>query len=378
MTMDIGAITTRVERLGWNPGQAVARLRQPGPDETSTVALAMCEQLVAADVPIEALDLCLMFWSRALDGLSPGPVPPDRLARLDGELATEARWSLALQPWLAALRAPVTVAHDLDYVIRFLMRVRQLWATAVATAARASDSPPNRLPPQPGTVEHEVSVQRGMLTELIDYALYRWGQGREELARGLGNATSGLGRLFTVYREVRRRPGNRRGNPPEGRPELLANLKEGQSELRMAVPLLQQHAPDEAGALIEYLQMHLGLAAEVENGRGQAPDFLDHALYVGSQGREQLDLGLATAASGIMTVSSAYGNMFRRRWDYPFIIERLEAGRRELRQAMHLLDQHAPERASALIELVAMQIGLASDVYRSALELQARDARAGR
>ena len=68
-----------------------------------------------------------MFWSRALEDLKPGAVPPDRLARLDADLAIEMQSSPVLGGWLAALRRPVTTAHDLDFVIRFLMQARQTW-----------------------------------------------------------------------------------------------------------------------------------------------------------------------------------------------------------------------------------------------------------
>jgi hypothetical protein len=125
--MQIGATTTREQRLAWRPQDAIELLRRPGPDERSTVALAMAEQLGAAGVPFDALEMCLMFWSRALDGLPPGVVPPERLARLDSDLADECRDLPALGAWLAELRRHVITAHDLDYVIRFLMQVRQSW-----------------------------------------------------------------------------------------------------------------------------------------------------------------------------------------------------------------------------------------------------------
>src|SRR5690242_18346425 len=116
--MKIGSSTTREERLAWDPQQAIAVARGPGPDESSTVALAMYDQLAAADVPIDALDMCIMFWSRALDGLQPGPVPEERLQRLDQDLAMEMRTAPVLARWLTALRGIVATAHDLDWIIR--------------------------------------------------------------------------------------------------------------------------------------------------------------------------------------------------------------------------------------------------------------------
>ncbi len=125
--MQVGRTTTREERLRWVPGDAVELLRRPGVDETSTVAMAMVDQLQAAGVPVDALEMSVMFWSRALEDLKPGAVPPDRLARLDADLAIEMQSSPVLGGWLAALRRPVTTAHDLDFVIRFLMQARQTW-----------------------------------------------------------------------------------------------------------------------------------------------------------------------------------------------------------------------------------------------------------
>ena len=134
--MEIGSSTTREERLGWNPDEAIARLLRPGPDERATVALAMFDQLEAAGIPMDALDMCVMFWSRALDGCNPGPVPPDRLARLDSDLAIEIRMTPILGRWLVALRRPVTRAEDLDWVIQFLMQVHQTWAMTVQFRGR--------------------------------------------------------------------------------------------------------------------------------------------------------------------------------------------------------------------------------------------------
>jgi len=125
--MKIGTSTTREERLAWDPQQALAVARGPGPDESSTVAIAMYDQLAAADIPIDALDMCIMFWSRALDGLQPGPVPADRLQRLDQDLAMEMRTSPVLARWLTALRAFAVTAHDLDWIIRFCLQARQTW-----------------------------------------------------------------------------------------------------------------------------------------------------------------------------------------------------------------------------------------------------------
>lgn len=122
----IGRSTTREERLAWDPEEAIATA-SARPDERSVIWTAMFDQLEAAGLPIDALDMCIMFWSRALDGLNPGPIPPDRLARLDQDLEMERETSPVLAGWLDALRRRAYTAHDLDAIIQFLLQVRQTW-----------------------------------------------------------------------------------------------------------------------------------------------------------------------------------------------------------------------------------------------------------
>ncbi|HET7501002.1 MAG TPA: hypothetical protein VFK02_08370 [Kofleriaceae bacterium] len=136
MTLELGRTTTRDERLAWRPDEAIAAARRPGPDERATVALAMFDQLDSAGLPLDALELSIVYWSRALDGLAPGPVPADRLAQLDRELAIEAQTAPPLARWLAALRRDVATAHDLDWAIQFLLSVRQTWTLTTAARAR--------------------------------------------------------------------------------------------------------------------------------------------------------------------------------------------------------------------------------------------------
>jgi hypothetical protein len=132
----VGSSTTRAERLAWDPDEAVELARRPEPDESSTVATAMYDQLVAAGVPVEAVEMCIVFFSRALDGLDPGPVPPDRLARLDSDLELEHRTSPRLSAWLTSLRHRIATAHDLDWTIRFLMQAQQTWRLSMAFGPR--------------------------------------------------------------------------------------------------------------------------------------------------------------------------------------------------------------------------------------------------
>jgi hypothetical protein len=116
--------TTRAERLGWRPEQAIAALRAGGSGR-AIAALAMCEQLSAAGDALADVEMAIVFFSRALDGLQPGPVPAERMARLEHDLGLET--SPVLTAWLASLRAPVRVAQDLDAAIQFLLQARGIW-----------------------------------------------------------------------------------------------------------------------------------------------------------------------------------------------------------------------------------------------------------
>lgn len=120
--------TTRDQRLAWTPEQALDLVIRSGGAEMGTAALAMYEQLRAAALTPDAIELAVTFWMRARDGLPPGPVPPDRLARLDADLGTDAAVAPALGRWEHALRARVRLVQDLDWVIQFLLHVRQTWA----------------------------------------------------------------------------------------------------------------------------------------------------------------------------------------------------------------------------------------------------------
>ena len=91
-------------------GRALELVRASGGSESATAALAMFEQLEAAGVQLEALEMCIMLWSRALDGLGTGPVPAARLARLDADMAFEMQTAPVMGGWLAALRRDVREA----------------------------------------------------------------------------------------------------------------------------------------------------------------------------------------------------------------------------------------------------------------------------
>jgi hypothetical protein len=138
--MRIGPTTTREERLDWEPGAAIAAVRGPQPDETATVALAMFDQLVAAQLSIDTVEASIVFWSRALDGLNPGAVPIERLRKLDFDLSLLTAASTVLASWSSALRGIVATAHDLDWAIRFLMQVHQAWKMTAAFRGRSTQA----------------------------------------------------------------------------------------------------------------------------------------------------------------------------------------------------------------------------------------------
>jgi hypothetical protein len=107
------------------------------PSDVGTAMLAFVEQLRAAKVPLEALELCIVAWSAALDGLAPGTqVPADRLAHLDASLDLQMRGFDALAKWIGALRQRVSSAETLDLAIQFLLRARTTWTLGDALRAR--------------------------------------------------------------------------------------------------------------------------------------------------------------------------------------------------------------------------------------------------
>ena len=189
--------TTREERLAWSPEEALELVHQSGGSESATAALAMFEQLEAAGVPLEALEMCIMFWSRALDGLAPGPVPAARLARLDADMAFEMQTAPVLAGWLAALRRDVREAADLDRAIQLLMLARTTWTTTQWMKARGQPTPPLEFP-------LGAQVAGGA------YTITEWLRGQPE--RGMGRATirGGAGRCLVTMGTVQRRPAGER------------------------------------------------------------------------------------------------------------------------------------------------------------------------
>ena len=219
-----GETTTREERLAWTPEQAIERVRASGGSESATAALALSEQLDAAGVPLESLEACVVFWSRALDGLDPGPVPAGRLDRLDRDLALESATSPVLDRWMSALRRSVAVAHDLDRIIQLLMQARSTWTSIRWMKARA----------QPARHEFPIGAQLEAGTYIIvDHV-------RGEPARGMYRAVNRhLGGdqryLVTMGTPQRRAPGERTRE--------LAFAVEGVAPLRYIGPVAG-HASD--------------------------------------------------------------------------------------------------------------------------------------
>ena len=134
-----GENLSRTELLAITPESLmVAVFASPGPSpEIGTAGLVLAEQLRCANVPLPALELCIVVWSAALDGLDPGTqVPADRLANLDRSLAIQTRGLPALERWMSALRQRVSSAETLDLAIQFLLRGRSTWVLTDTMRAR--------------------------------------------------------------------------------------------------------------------------------------------------------------------------------------------------------------------------------------------------
>lgn len=223
------ATTTREERLGWTPEQALEIAR--GADGSATAALAMYEQLERAGVALESLELCIVYWSRALDGLDPGPVPPERLDRLERDLQLELHGSPVLARWMAALRWTIDDAVDLDRVIQLLMLARTSWATTRWMRARGLDAAPA---PDAFPVGAQLAGGRYVIRDWI----------RGEPARGMGRALNRLGtERFLVTM------GTKQSRPIEQRQRELALDIDGVARLRHIGPVAGHE--EELDAMVE-------------------------------------------------------------------------------------------------------------------------------
>jgi hypothetical protein len=123
--------TARSDLLTLDPEPLMDLVFSPrGPSsDLDRVGIALVEQLRAAYVPIEALELCMVAFSYALEGLPPVcRVPADRLAHLDRALDQESFAYDTLARWMSALRSRISTVANLDVAIQLLFRARTTWA----------------------------------------------------------------------------------------------------------------------------------------------------------------------------------------------------------------------------------------------------------
>lgn len=120
---------TRAQALTLAPStvmDAVFSRQQPSP-EIWTASIACVEQLRAANLPIEALDVAIVAWSAALDGLEPGQVVSHERRSRCAVMLANAPGVAAMAPWLNELGSRAVASDDFDLAIRFLRGVRQTW-----------------------------------------------------------------------------------------------------------------------------------------------------------------------------------------------------------------------------------------------------------
>lgn len=139
VTDDRASTTDRARLLAMTPDQALAeglRGDAPGglpPLLAGEAALAMAEQLRAADVPLEALDLCLVVFDRAREQTGAGQtVPAPVLEDLRRALEVQAGDLPALSRWVEALAGRVYLRRDLEGAVAFLVKVREVHALGAA------------------------------------------------------------------------------------------------------------------------------------------------------------------------------------------------------------------------------------------------------
>jgi hypothetical protein len=120
---------TRAQALRLAPAtvmDAIFDRKQPSP-QLGTASIACVEQLRAATVPVEGLDVAIVAWSSALDGLEPGEVVSHERRSRCATMLANAPGLAAMATWLEELGSRAVVSDDFDLAIRFLIRVRQTW-----------------------------------------------------------------------------------------------------------------------------------------------------------------------------------------------------------------------------------------------------------
>lgn len=95
-------------------------------------ALAMAEQLGAAKVPLEALDLCLVVFDRARERSREALVEDAIGAELTRALEVQAGDQPVLRAWVVPLAERVFVQADLGAAVAFLTKVRTIYALSAA------------------------------------------------------------------------------------------------------------------------------------------------------------------------------------------------------------------------------------------------------
>ena len=128
----------RQRLLAMTPGEVLAGgLRGDGPGGLQPLlagegALAMAEQLRAGEVPLEALDLCIVAFDRARERARGATVEDDARAELVRGLRLQAAGHPTLLAWVEALAERVFLREDLPAALAFLVKVREVRAISQA------------------------------------------------------------------------------------------------------------------------------------------------------------------------------------------------------------------------------------------------------
>ncbi len=138
VTPERSSSSSREQLLAMTPEQALADgLRGDGPGGLAPRlagegALAMAEQLRAAQVPVEALDLCVVVFDQARERAHAGTLPEPALQELQRAVKVQAGDRPALLAWAQALAGRVYLRQDLEAAVTFLVKVREVRAFADA------------------------------------------------------------------------------------------------------------------------------------------------------------------------------------------------------------------------------------------------------
>lgn len=111
------------------------------PELAGAGALALVEQLRAAGVPREALELCLVQLDRAREQAPPGELSDAALERLRSDLAVQTRGHPALERWMTALAGHLLERSDLEAAVTFVSRAWRIWQEGDALRQRGAQPP---------------------------------------------------------------------------------------------------------------------------------------------------------------------------------------------------------------------------------------------